>query len=241
MPLKQPVAAECQGQWITTLFRTSCERPGSCLYGYACLCCAVYHQRVQLLEITGEPYICVGGLCPVGPLRNPQGRSCLAIESCLCPCWALNGNRYIVQTRFDKANTFCDNLLLAFTFPCSCWASVSRLRKETPEIGDCTCIANFSVAGCMHAQQQIEIDEIKQNGYYGPRDVLFDVLPPMQQEMIQLGKPMGTGRESSTAEAIGSDGVVPSSDLSKKSVAPAQPAKKYDVRSPLCSLCKFWP
>lgn len=244
MPLKQSVAVECKGQWITSFFQTQCEQPSACLYGAACPCCAVYQQRVRLLEITGEPYICFGGLFPVGPLRNPQGRSWLAIEVAFCPCWALSSNRYIVQTRFDKANTLCDSTLLAATGPCKCCADAARsvFCKDTPELGDCTCFAIVPLAGCMHAQQQVEIDEIKQHGYFGPADTIFEVLPPMQQEMIQLGKPMGAGQDAGD-EVIGADGVIPAPESKTKFEAPMSASKgnpKHDARAPLFGLCDTW-
>lgn len=244
MPLTSPVADQCQGQWNIDLFSTITQRFTATLYGTSCICCAAYQQRSELLEITGEPYICFGGLCPLGPLRNPQGPSWLAIESVLCPCCALNANRYIIQTRFDKANTAADNFLLTATCLCTSLVKLIHYVKDVPELDTCVPLANMFLAGCMYAQQQLEIDEIKQNGYYGPSDSIYDFLPPMQQEMIQLGKPMGAGTALS-GEAMGAEGVVPAADPSKTQFEAPPPGAKdedaYDARRPLFSLCNFWP
>eukprot|EP00429_Kryptoperidinium_foliaceum_P069471 CAMPEP_0176068698 /NCGR_PEP_ID=MMETSP0120_2-20121206/34295_1 /TAXON_ID=160619 /ORGANISM="Kryptoperidinium foliaceum, Strain CCMP 1326" /LENGTH=58 /DNA_ID=CAMNT_0017402323 /DNA_START=117 /DNA_END=290 /DNA_ORIENTATION=+ len=47
--------------------------------------------------------------------------------------------------------------------------------------------------GCMHAQQDVEIQDIKKNGYQGPNPAILGMLPPHQQSMIQQGKPPGMG------------------------------------------------
>lgn len=245
MPLEKQVAEQCQGEWITTLFRAPFEKPLSCLWGTSCLCCAVYDQRSDLLDITGEPYVCCGGLYPVGPLRNPQSRSMMAFEAFFCPWCALHANRYIIQTRFDKANTACDNLILQATCLCTCFMLASKCFRESPrECDNCAFCANSIFAGCMHAQQQVEIDSVKENGYFGPIDSVFDVLPPIQQEMIQLGKPMGGGTGGS--DTIGADGVLPQpADATKTQFEDEEPApkagvSKYSPRAALAGLC-FWP
>lgn len=241
MPLSTAVADQCHGQWHIDLLKAPKERPYDTLFGYSCLCCAVYRQRKELLEITGEPYICFGGLCPLGPLRNPQGPSWLAIESCLCPCWSLAANRYIIQTRFNKADTLADKWLLTFTCLCTTLVGFVQYIKEVPALDNCVCCAISAVSGCMYAQQQAEIAGIKQKGYYGPTDSIYDVLPPVQQEMIQLGKPMGAGKP--VADTIGADGVIPTPDASKTIFDAPAGAKDMDASkrriAPLFSFCRF--
>lgn len=38
--------------------------PLDCCFFYCCAPCAVYSQRRDLLELTGEPYVCCAGTCP---------------------------------------------------------------------------------------------------------------------------------------------------------------------------------
>jgi len=49
------------------------------------------------------------------------------------------------------------------------------------------------VNGCMYAQQQVEIEDIKKNGYRGPPQGIIAALPPAQQKMIMQGQMGGGG------------------------------------------------
>jgi len=46
----------------------------------------------------------------------------------------------------------------------------------------------FCVVGCMLAQNKIEIDHMKKEGYSGPHPKIVALLPPAQQEMINNAK-----------------------------------------------------
>lgn len=191
MPIKQEaVAQSCTGKWKVEMFQTPCKNPVQFLYGCLCPCCASYQQRDTLLKITGEPYVCFGGLCACGPLGEPQDKNCLILESCCCPGLAIDGNRFIVQTRFDKENTCCDDCIIWFTCLFSWAVMIAQcvgcdVPEELDLLADCLIM---TVNGCMHAQQDIEIREIQKNGYNGPPQALMMALPPHQQKMIQQGK-----------------------------------------------------
>jgi len=179
----------CTGKWKVGLFQAPCAAPLPFLYGCCCTCCAAYQQRVELLDLTGEPYVCCAGMCPCGPLGDPQDRGCLIIEACCCPGLALSGNRFMVQTRFDRENTPCDDYILVFTCLFVYLIEIVRCFCDIPDeldmLADCLIM---SVNGCMHAQQDIEIKDIKRSGYTGPPRSIVAALPPLQQKMVRMGK-----------------------------------------------------
>mmetsp|Transcript_14899 Transcript_14899/g.32174 ORF Transcript_14899/g.32174 Transcript_14899/m.32174 type:complete len:253 (-) Transcript_14899:71-829(-) len=190
MPIKQEITQNLTGHWSVGLFEAPCQAPHIFLYGCCCTCCAVYQQREELLTLTGEPYICCAGLFPCGPLGEPQDKTCLFAEVCCCTGLALGANRFMVQTRFDKENTACDDCILWTTCLFSCAVDIAQCFMDVPReielLSDC---ANMTVNGCMHTQQHIEIQEIKKNGYQGPPAHVMGVLPPKQLEMIQQAHP----------------------------------------------------
>ena len=183
-----------KGKWQVTLMGACRDRPGTCLYSCFCPCCMAYSQRTELLEITREPYICFGGLIPC--CNDPCNPSCLLAESVFCVSGAILGNRFIVQTRFDRMNTGCDNCILGCT---ACLALMSRFSRGNSS-GDS--LAQFivcAVQGCMLAQQDAEIRYIKQVGYSGVPAHIMEVLPsnsaihvlamPPQQQQMVYGEP----------------------------------------------------
>merc|ERR1719401_2354336 len=205
MPVKQQVANSCHGTWKTEMFKAPCEAPLQFCYGCLCICCATYQQRSELLDMTGEPYVCCAGLCPCGPLGEPQDRNCLFLEACCCPGFALSGNRFMVQTRFDKENTPCDDCILWFTCLFVYGVQIARcFCEDIPEELDLIAdLLVHIVQGCMHAQQHIEIQDIKKNGgYHGPPAAVLAGLPPQQQKMMQMGQ-MGGGPGPATVGAAG--------------------------------------
>mmetsp|Transcript_60837 Transcript_60837/g.144983 ORF Transcript_60837/g.144983 Transcript_60837/m.144983 type:complete len:350 (+) Transcript_60837:70-1119(+) len=196
MPIKQQVSQACTGHWKVGLFEAPGASPVQCLYGCCCPCCAAFQQRNTLLDITGEPYVCCAGLFPCCGIDKPQNdRNCLFLEACCCPGIAIAGNRFMVQTRFDKENTPCDDCILWTTCLCVYGIEIARCcGVDIPEELDCLvdCLV-MSVNGCMHAQQHVEIQEIMKNGYSGPPPALMAALPPAQQQMIHAGKVSGGG------------------------------------------------
>eukprot|EP00746_Dinoflagellata_sp_MGD_P009222 gnl/MRDRNA2_/MRDRNA2_118649_c0_seq1.p1 gnl/MRDRNA2_/MRDRNA2_118649_c0~~gnl/MRDRNA2_/MRDRNA2_118649_c0_seq1.p1 ORF type:complete len:177 (+),score=14.09 gnl/MRDRNA2_/MRDRNA2_118649_c0_seq1:2-532(+) len=166
------------------------------------------NQRKQLMEVTGEPYICFGGMgpgCPCCPTE--QEVPCLCIESFCFPQIALSANRYIIQTRFGLQDTQCDECLFTLTSCLACCANCAQclrclrdcfgfdipgglddcLIDHADEITQCANVVILSVSCCMFAQQEAEIAEIRASGYNRPSEALISLLPPKQQEMIQRG------------------------------------------------------
>merc|ERR1719476_546351 len=114
-------------------------------------------QRAQILDTIHEPYVCCGGMFPCCCLAEPQDRCCIALEACCCPSLAVAANRFLIQTRFDRKNTECDDciLWLACLTPlvtCLCQCVGVEIPEELQNCVDCcqTC-----VTGCMLAQQKV--------------------------------------------------------------------------------------
>mmetsp|Transcript_47533 Transcript_47533/g.83570 ORF Transcript_47533/g.83570 Transcript_47533/m.83570 type:complete len:374 (+) Transcript_47533:72-1193(+) len=196
MPVRQQVQEACTGKWQVQLFEAPAKAPHICLYGCCCICCASYQQRNELLDMTGEPYVCCAGLFPCGPLGQPcQDRSCLAVEACCCAGLAVSANRYMIQTRFDKENTPCDDFIITFSCLFYYVVQIAKCFCDVPDelelAAECLIMI---VDGCMHAQQHIEIEGIKKNGYTGPSPAIMAALPPAQQHMVQQGKAVGGPR-----------------------------------------------
>ncbi|CAJ1357698.1 unnamed protein product [Effrenium voratum] len=63
-------------------------------------------------------------------LAEGRDRSCLCLEVCCCPGLAMTGNRFMVQTRFDKENTPCDDCIMNCT--CLFLCMTSRMMKALP-------------------------------------------------------------------------------------------------------------
>lgn len=194
MPVKKEAAQALTGQWKIGMFEAPCKAPVPFCFGCLCTCCAAQSQREKLLNYTGEPYICCAGLFPCGPLGQPQDRGCLWLEACCCPGMALSGNRFMIQTRFDRMNTACDDCIITFT--CIFVWAIMILRcfidipDELENLADCLIM---TVNGCMHSQQHIELEEITKAPYGGPSPGVLGMLPPAQAQMAQMGKPQGGG------------------------------------------------
>mmetsp|Transcript_126979 Transcript_126979/g.308695 ORF Transcript_126979/g.308695 Transcript_126979/m.308695 type:complete len:208 (-) Transcript_126979:129-752(-) len=193
MPIKQEVVDQLNGKWQIGLFETPIKAPISFCYGCCCSCCMTCQQRLEILDVIGEPYVCCGGLCPCGPLGEPQDRNCIFLETCCCPGMALSGNRFLVQTRFDRENTCCDNCILWAVCLASWTVCILQcVGVDVPdEVENIVDLAICTVQGCMLAQQQNELEFVKKNGYGGPSPVIMGVLPPHQQNLMQQYKPPG--------------------------------------------------
>lgn len=191
MPIKQEVTEALQGEWQVGLFETPCKAPLPFCLGCICTCCMAAQQRHQILDVIGEPYVCCGGLFPCGPLGEPQDRNCVYAEACCCTGLSISANRFLIQTRFDRMNTACDDCIL-WSVCLASWA-VCLLQcvgvdvpEEIENLVDCAII---TVDGCMLGQQQVEIEHVEKSGYAGPPAHLIGMMPPFQQQMMATGKP----------------------------------------------------
>mmetsp|Transcript_19147 Transcript_19147/g.45118 ORF Transcript_19147/g.45118 Transcript_19147/m.45118 type:complete len:355 (-) Transcript_19147:53-1117(-) len=192
MPIKQEIVDRLTGEWQVGLFEVPCKAPVSFCYGCICSCCMTCQQRNEILDVIGEPYVCCGGIFPCGPLGEPQDRNCIYLEACCCPGMALAGNRFLIQTRFNRMNTACDDCLL-WSVCLASWAICilqlvgCDVPEEIENLVDC---AQMTVTGCMLGQQQVELDYIKRTGgYTGPSPQIMAAMTSYQQGLMQQAKP----------------------------------------------------
>jgi len=99
----------------------------------------------------------------------------------------------MIQTRFDKQNTACDDCILwaACLAPwliCCCECAGCDVPDSIENCVDCM---QLVVSGCMLAQQQVEIRHVQKTGFMGAAPGIVAALPPSQQHMISQAKPMG--------------------------------------------------
>eukprot|EP00929_Paragymnodinium_shiwhaense_P110294 TRINITY_DN7719_c0_g1_i1.p1 TRINITY_DN7719_c0_g1~~TRINITY_DN7719_c0_g1_i1.p1 ORF type:complete len:208 (-),score=32.68 TRINITY_DN7719_c0_g1_i1:266-889(-) len=190
MPVKQEIAQALTGHWQVGLFNAPCQAPVSFCYGCCCTCCMAAQQRHQILDLVGEPYICCGGLFgECGPLGQPQDRNCAYVEACCCTGCAVGANRFIIQTRFDRENTACDDCILWTTCIVSWLACLLSICIDIPTEVDLCVDGMFQIVdGCMLAQHAVEIEYVKKHGYQTPAYVTA-MLPPFQQNLVHQGRP----------------------------------------------------
>merc|ERR1719414_1048469 len=100
---------------------------------------------------------------------------------------AVSGNRWMLQSRYLLQNDRCDDCIITCQQALQCLACIMRAvgsedADEVTAIADCvTCC----VMSCSLAQQQVEIENIKETGMTSLVQDVLDLLPPKQQEMIK--------------------------------------------------------
>jgi hypothetical protein len=150
--------------------------------------CAIARQRRQILDITGEPYVCCGGTWPCCGFDQPrEGRCCLHLEVFCVPHMALAANRFLVQTRFNKRNSWMDNCCKIANVCVSCEFCFLKMccgctNEQKNLVKSATCICAFT-----HCQNAGAIKEIK-NGrikYQGPPAGVVSELP---QHFSNIGR-----------------------------------------------------
>jgi len=202
MPIKQEVVEQLTGKWQIGLFEAPIKAPHWCLAGCCCCCCMVGKQRGDILEVIGEPYVCCGGMFPCGPLSEPQDQNCMWAEAFCCTSCAISANRFLIQTRFDRENTCCDDCIL-WTVCLASWAVCLvqcvgfDVPQEVENVVDCMVM---SVNGCMLAQQQHELEHVRSTGFTGVNPAIKCMLAPNQQHMISQG---GAGMAMAAGAAVG--------------------------------------
>lgn len=188
MPVKNKELANIlKNQWLIGLLETPCNEPAKWCQGMLCPCCSVMWQREELLQITGEPYYCCGGMCPCGPLKNECNKEpWLCVES-FCCCWLANGgNRFIIQTRFSVRNSAVDEFIICCMVIVSWTICILELcGTDVPdELEMIVNILECMLFGCMFAQQQHQIEHVKATSYQPPPPEVIVLLPPTHQKMI---------------------------------------------------------
>lgn len=155
----------------------------------------MYQQRNQILDITGEPYVCCGGtnLCCRQPCESREPWLCL--EACCCTTPGILSNRFMIQTRFQIRNDACDESIIACVACLDCMADLAACfadRETAEHIKHLEHCVNAVVCACMLAQQGKELErieeELAQQPYQGPPEFVILQLPPPQQQMIQASQ-----------------------------------------------------
>eukprot|EP00443_Scrippsiella_acuminata_P048718 CAMPEP_0115274882 /NCGR_PEP_ID=MMETSP0270-20121206/55906_1 /TAXON_ID=71861 /ORGANISM="Scrippsiella trochoidea, Strain CCMP3099" /LENGTH=222 /DNA_ID=CAMNT_0002691411 /DNA_START=138 /DNA_END=806 /DNA_ORIENTATION=+ len=152
-----------------------------------------HKQRREMLDITGEDYVCCAGACKdckdePSSLREP----CLCLEACCCLHAATYGNRYMMRTRFDirkdrdePMQGLCCDLCaeLGCELGCREFADLESMICFC-----CTCHQSC----CLLTQQQVQLRAIRmglrEQPYNGPPARVIETLPPKQQSMVNAAR-----------------------------------------------------
>lgn len=154
--------------------------PFNCLFFTCCQPCAIYAQRQEIIELTGEPYVCCGGIWPYCGFEKPApNRNWLIAEACCCTGLALAGNRVLVQTRLNRRNSDIDNAVKICNECVTCEFWMFRHCMECSKEREIICKAACCVCPCTHCQNGITLAEVKtsKDPYNGPATGLIEELP----------------------------------------------------------------
>lgn len=179
--------------------KAPCYSPLRWTCGFCFPCCYAHKQREEILDLTGEQYVCCGGICGCGPLSEPceNRQPWLCLEASCCTHNAILGNRFMLQTRFDIGNDPCDERVLQFYTCMNCLACIVSLLVDpdtADNIRDIVECINASICSCLlvqhDAQLQVIKDSLGDNTFGGMPQAILLALPPKQQEMYgKIGQP----------------------------------------------------
>ena len=192
MPTDKAIAEHLTGQWQIPLCSSFCKAPANFIKNFFCPCCVAYMHRKQLLAITNEPYVCCGGMIDCGPCKKPCNPRCLFLEVFCCMQFAIAGNRFMIQTRFDRQNTPCDSFILWCTAVVSCINCIVQTvsDQDCSELQAVVDLLICSVNACMQTQHEYEIRHINETGYHGAPQFVIVLLPAEQQRYVMVGAPL---------------------------------------------------
>ena len=179
MPIPADLDAHLTGEFKTGMIGSLCADPATCCFAYCCMPCALYSQRKELLDLTGEPYVMCAGTWPCCGFEKPCPDNLLCVEACCLAGGAMSGNRFMVHSRLNIKNTSIENLLQVFNLCVTCQFFLLRLclpcTKEQEDLVKSSCCG----CPCMHCQNSVEIDAFRRAGkpYGGPPDALMAALP----------------------------------------------------------------
>mmetsp|Transcript_59074 Transcript_59074/g.110698 ORF Transcript_59074/g.110698 Transcript_59074/m.110698 type:complete len:215 (+) Transcript_59074:36-680(+) len=128
--------------WRTSPLTAPCEEPWTCCLSCFCPGCVAFRQRHEILQLSGEEYICFGGLfadwgcclcgrcgrcCPAleKPFHWPT--SGLLVEAFMCTPLAIVGNRFLIQDEFGRAHDEWDDCI------CCCFAA-AQMAQHADEL-----------------------------------------------------------------------------------------------------------
>lgn len=194
MPVQDAeVAKLLTNEWQVGLFQTCCQDPKTVVFSCMCAPCAAYSQRKDLMELTREPYVFAGGMLGCGCCSKPCSDKWLCFEALCCLQFAISGNRFIIQTRFDRRNTCYDSLIIVFTSVTACISSYLIAccadAKQYEGLEHCVDVLVCAVQGCMLTQQEVEIKHLKTLGYNGAGSHCLRLLPVGVQQVVVVRAP----------------------------------------------------
>mmetsp|Transcript_72525 Transcript_72525/g.208155 ORF Transcript_72525/g.208155 Transcript_72525/m.208155 type:complete len:224 (+) Transcript_72525:86-757(+) len=165
MVLTKYLSEALEGQWQVGMLNAPSSAPATCCYALWCIPCVTYNQRLELLDITQEKYMCCAGLCNCCCFGSPCDSHFpwLCLEVCCCSSQAIVANRFMLQTRFDRKNDACDNCLMITAGCCDLVASISNNSGggQDPDARWIMDVFYASVCACMLTQQAVELEHIK--------------------------------------------------------------------------------
>ena len=194
MPLPESIERHLTGEFKHAQLSSWCSVPGECCFFCCCPNCAIYAQRKRMLDITGEPYVCCAGVWPCCGFEQPRDDVCLIAEACCCASMAMAGNRFMMQTRFNKRNSGCVDSCGKICHICvACECCIARIccdcskeREDILKSASCVCTNG-------HCQNSSELDYIQeQNIAYGgpPRGVIQELPRHFQHAGITIQPPV---------------------------------------------------
>jgi hypothetical protein len=191
---KRDMCSKLSGEWEVDLCSTP-TTPASMPYFWASFCCwgccvpqiLTCKQRREILELTGEPYVCCAGrgpgFCGINtPVDRESADPQIVMESVCCFFCAVDANRWYVQSRFGRMNTEMDNNILWCEEQLVIFAALLRCANCLDNMIGFDCInddcvdavsllsrlVTATVFSCMIAQQELAVQNTRTSGYNGP-------------------------------------------------------------------------
>jgi len=179
MVLPDDINRHLEGEFKHGPCGSCCHAPCSCCLFCIFPQCAVCIQRQRILAVTGEPYVCCGGLVPCCGCDSECPKCCICCEAFLCTNTAVAANHFYVQTRFGLKNNGCDGCLQCFnccvSVPVCCCRVCCDVSKETENLLK----ASLCVCPVTHCMNAVEIREYElgHKQYAGPPAAVVMELP----------------------------------------------------------------
>jgi hypothetical protein len=190
MPVPKRIQRKLRDEWVVDTCST-CSSILVCLFP----CFFAFLNRRNIISKINEPYICCGGifrLCSK-PVQN-HGFCCLCLESFFCFSYAVLGNHFLIQTRFDRKNTRIDTCMTFNADLCRfffCWVGVCFGENVLDFLGSVLADTFFyCLYPCLESRHLLELRQIKE--YHGINKRILQgmneymirhLTPPAQMEM----------------------------------------------------------
>lgn len=123
MPLQPELNEQLRGTWPYSCVEAPGQDPAYCCLGLWFPCCLTYLQRRKVLDMTGEPYLCLGRDCAPTPNTNPDVFCCapnsISDRCCnCCCCCCIRCNLFFAQPRSQEDPT-AQTLMFLEAFCCT--------------------------------------------------------------------------------------------------------------------------